>query len=144
MVLLSVGLAFWIMDFYKKVVVLRKAESALLYVETAKSEKVGNPMWERILKNSDSLNENDWRLAIIEADIMLDELLEKMGLVGETIGDRLKTVQSADFKTIDAAWEAHKIRNQIAHEGGEFIINQHETKRVIGLYESVFQEFKVI
>jgi len=142
---LSIGLAIWISDLYKKVMVLRKAEAELLYpIEVKPQWEVGNPMWQRILKNTDSINENDWRLAIIEADIMLGDLLEKMGLMGETIGDKLKVVERGDFKTVDNAWEAHKIRNQIAHEGGEFIINQHETKRVIALYQSVFEEFKLI
>ncbi len=143
MLVVSIGLAIWIVDLYKKVVALRKAEAALLYTAVAPKE-VKNPTWERILKNSQSPNENDWRLAIIEADIMLGDILEKVGLMGETIGDKLKVVEKGDFKTVDNAWEAHKIRNQIAHEGGGFIINQHETKRVIELYQTVFEEFKII
>lgn len=141
---LSLCLVVWIVDLYKKVMALRKAEAALLYVEQITPKGVGNPMWERILKNSESQNENDWRLAIIEADIILSDLLDKIGLIGDSIGDKLKVVQKGDFKTVDNAWEAHKIRNQIAHEGGGFIINQHETKRVVGLYQTVFEEFKVI
>lgn len=104
----------------------------------------GNKEWARIEALLDSDNESDWKLAIIEADILLGEMLEKMGLPGETIADRLKAVEKSDFTTIEYAWEAHKIRNSIAHEGKNFLINKREVDRVISLYEAVFKEFKLI
>lgn len=100
--------------------------------------------WEEIVKKSESLNSSDWRLSIIEADIILDELLQKLQLPGETMGDKLKAVEKSDFTTIDMAWEAHKARNMIAHEGSDFLLNQRETRRIISLYEAVFKEFSMI
>ncbi|HZS42651.1 MAG TPA: hypothetical protein VFA52_00285 [Candidatus Paceibacterota bacterium] len=104
----------------------------------------GNIKWQRVLDHVNSENPNDWRLAILEGDILLGDLLEKMGYHGEGIGEMLKSVEKSDFNTIDNAWEAHKIRNAIAHEGADFILSQREARRVIALYESVFQEFHFI
>jgi hypothetical protein len=56
----------------------------------------------------------------------------------------MKSIEKSDFNSIDMAWEAHKIRNSIAHEGSDFLLNQREAKRVIGLYEIVFREFRYI
>jgi hypothetical protein len=106
-----------------------------------------NPMtdkWQKIIKLSESQNQSDWRLAIIEADIILDELLEKLQLPGETMGEKLKAVEKSDFTTIESAWEAHKARNMIAHEGSDFLINQREIRHIISLYEAVFKEFYLI
>ncbi|MBN2093785.1 MAG: hypothetical protein JW740_00195 [Candidatus Zambryskibacteria bacterium] len=103
-----------------------------------------NEKWERIVKLSESENSSDWRLAIIEADIMLDELLEKLKLPGDTMADKMKVVEKSDFVTIDLAWEAHKARNKIAHEGNDFLVNQREIRRIISLYEAVFKEFYLI
>lgn len=100
--------------------------------------------WKEILERSTSENQSDWRLAIIEADIILAELLEKLELPGDTIGDKLKAVEKSDFLTLDYAWEAHKARNAIAHEGSDYLLNQKETRRVISLYEAVFKEFYLI
>lgn len=100
--------------------------------------------WEKIIKLSESNNTSDWRLSIIEADIILDELLNKLQLPGETMGEKLKVVEKSDFDTIEYAWEAHKFRNMIAHEGGDFLINQREIRRIISLYEVVFKEFYLI
>lgn len=100
--------------------------------------------WQLIVEHSESNIESNWRLAIIEADIILDELLDKLNLPGNTIGEKLKAVEPSDFRTLDAAWEAHKARNMIAHEGQGYLLNQRDTRRIISLYESVFREFFVI
>lgn len=127
---------------------IRKKEAALydLKVETAYDENVkGNPTltkkWQSVMSHVDSPNASDWRQAIIEADIILGEILTKMSYHGEGIGEQLKQANKADFKTLDQAWEAHKIRNQIAHEGSDFAMSQHEAKRVVNLYKQVFEEF---
>ena len=100
--------------------------------------------WEKIQAHINSLNPSDWRLAILEADIMLGDALEKKGYQGDSIGDRLKTIDQSDFLNLQSAWEAHKVRNQIAHEGADFLLNDREARRVIELYERVFKEFMYI
>ena len=132
---------------YRKLSALNKAEykkygtvpeEAIPYVEPA------NKKWQQVLAHLNSENPNDWKFAIIEADIMLDELLDRVGYKGSTIGDKLKSVEASDFLTLQNAWDAHKVRNQIAHEGSSFLITEREAKRVIGLFESVFREFGMI
>ncbi len=103
-----------------------------------------NDRWDRVQEHVASDNPNDWRHAIIEADIMLDEIVTRMGYQGNTLGDRLKQVARGDMRTIDSAWEAHRVRNQIAHEGSDYILTQREAKRIIDLYGAVFEEFKFI
>ncbi len=138
-----IGIYFTVLLF-KKINSLSENERKLLYPENPSLQTKVNHKWERVLNCAESLNENDWRLAILEADIMLDDLLDKLGLPGETMGDKLKAVEPSDFETLDNAWEAHKIRNQIAHEGAAFQLNQHEVRRVIALYQNIFEEFQVI
>ena len=100
--------------------------------------------WAKILEQADSDSEQRWRLAILEADIMLNELLDLKGYKGDTMADKLKQVERADFNSIEEAGEAHKTRNTIAHEGSTFQINNREARRIISLYEKVFREFKII
>jgi hypothetical protein len=103
-----------------------------------------NEKWERVERHMKSTNPNDWRLAILEADIMLDEMLSVLQYSGETMADKLKSVERSDFLTIDKAWEAHKVRNVIAHEGADFLLSDREAKRVIDLYREVFEEFHFV
>ena len=103
-----------------------------------------NPKWKIVEEHINSDDPNKWKLAILEADILLNELLESLNLPGEGIGEKLKNVEASDFDHIEEAWEAHKIRNAIAHQGSDFLLTQRESKRVIKLYESVFREFELI
>ncbi|MEK7185092.1 MAG: hypothetical protein AAB726_00500, partial [Patescibacteria group bacterium] len=103
-----------------------------------------NPKWLRVLSHINSDHASDWRLAILEADIMLDEMLDKMGYPGQTLGEKLKMVERSDFDTIDLAWEAHKMRNSIAHEGSDLTMSKVEAEKVITMFERVFREFKFI
>jgi len=112
--------------------------------EADSKTEIVNEKWQNVLVHINSTNQSDWKLAILECDIMLSDILEKMGYMQESIGEKLKSVQPSDFTNIEAAWEAHKIRNAIAHEGSDFLINEREAKRVIGLYELVFREFEYI
>jgi hypothetical protein len=105
---------------------------------------IKNDKWEMVLAHARSANSSDWRLAIIEADTILDDMIRALGYQGEDLGSRLKSIEPSDFLTLDEAWEAHKIRNRIAHDGSAFPLDQKEALRVIGLYERVFKEFKFI
>lgn len=96
--------------------------------------------WNRILEESRSDSEQSWRLAILEADIMLNELLDVMGYRGETMADKMRSVDRASFNSIDLAWEAHKIRNKIAHDGSAHQLTARETRRVVALYEKIFKD----
>jgi hypothetical protein len=97
--------------------------------------------WRKIVALADSDNQNDWKQAIIDADSILDDMLSRMSYHGDDLGSKLRGATKADFKTLDQAWEAHKVRNDIAHEGSNFILSKHEAKRVVNLYRQVFEEF---
>ncbi len=107
-------------------------------------EPPGLYKWQMVIKHVSSKNQSDWKLAIIEADTILDALVEGAGYEGTSLGERLKSADKGTFKTLDYAWEAHTVRNKIAHEGSTYELSEREAKRVIQLYEQVFQEFKYI
>jgi hypothetical protein len=112
--------------------------------EAPATMNVSNRRWKNIQLLINSHNLNDWKQAIIEADILLDEMLDKMGYHGDSIGEKLKQIEASDFLTLNQAWEAHKVRNQIAHQGGNYILSRDEAEKVISLYEEVFREFYFI
>jgi uncharacterized membrane protein len=112
--------------------------------EKPATAKPSNRRWENIQSLINSYNSNDWKQAIIESDTILDEMVQKMGYKGDSLGERLKQVEQSDFTSINQAWEAHKIRNRIAHSGSNFVMSKDEAERVIGLYKQVFSEFYYI
>jgi len=146
LVLISIGLMVFIVYIAFRFAELRRHElhQLLEVVIHDQSEKeVRNVEWEKVQALLNSSSESDWRHAIIEADKMLDQMTVRMGLVGDNLGERLKNVEPSDFTTLQSAWEAHKVRNRIAHESG-YILTRREARRAIALFEEVFREFGYI
>ena len=125
---------------------LRKREELFYSTLITPPEATGgvNPRWEHIESLAKGASASEWREAIIEADIMLDDVLARHGYVGDGVGEKLKAAEPENFGTLQDAWEAHKVRNQIAHEGSSFNLSESITRRTIGRYESVFRELKAI
>lgn len=108
------------------------------------SGHIENERWHSVQTHLASDNPNDWKLAIIEADVLLERMLEKAGYAGTTIGDKLKSATVRSFATLDDAWQAHRVRNQIAHGGADFVLTQKVAKETLILYERVFKEFSFL
>lgn len=106
--------------------------------------QTGHSEWQQIQSHVSSDNPNDWRLAIIEADIMLDRVMQEAGYAGNSLGERLKSASPTNFTTLQDAWDAHIIRNKIAHEGQDFVLTQRVAKEAIVKYQRVFSEFGVL
>jgi hypothetical protein len=96
-----------------------------------------------VLAHSESDNPNDWKLAIIEADIILDDVLKQQGYAGNSLGERLKSISPSQLESLQDAWEAHKVRNKIAHEGADFVLTKRMAQETITKYQRVFTEFGV-
>ena len=145
-VFISVFLTFMAIDFFHRLVIVRREEEVEMMeklLNNLPSEEVKNQRWSEIEELISLPNESDWKLAIIEADKMLDDLLGSLGYQGMSIGDKLQSIEKGDMQSLDDAWEAHKYRNKIAHESG-FVVTQHEAKNMIGRYENVFKEYRYI
>lgn len=119
-------------EYYSTLIVLPDAEGGV------------HPRWANIESLIGSSDASQWREAIIEADIMLDDALAKNGYVGNGVGEKLKAIDQSELASLQDAWEAHKVRNQIAHTGSTFDLSESLARRTIARYESVFRELKVI
>ncbi len=107
-------------------------------------ERDENPKWHSVLNLSESPNESDWRIAIMEADSLLEESLKEKGMVGDTVADLLEVAREGGYSYIQDAWNAHLIRNKIAHQGSGFSLSKLETRRIVKMYQNFFEELGII
>jgi hypothetical protein len=127
---------------------IRKAET-LAFAQKLHSISMGSvPLtqlrWQRIEEQVRSDSEQAWRLAILEADGMLNELLDVLGYKGHTMMDKMRQAERVNFKTIDLAWEAHRMRNHIVHQGEAAGLTAEIARQTIAMYEHVFKEFRFL
>jgi hypothetical protein len=113
-------------------------------VKKRQGENRGNTKWQRIVALVASESPTEWRHGVIEADVILDEALKERGYIGESLGERLKNIPDGSLNNLSAAWDAHKVRNEIAHAGSDFILTQREARRAIDLYRKILDELGVV
>ncbi|HDH31177.1 MAG TPA: hypothetical protein ENH26_00135 [Candidatus Wolfebacteria bacterium] len=109
------------------------------YQEIMRHREIIRRKWEKLLEKIKSGDERDLRLAIIEADNLVDEILIRHGYSGKDMGERLKSIHPSEIENLDDLWKAHKIRNRIAHES-EFHIAQVEAKKIITVYHKTLKD----
>jgi len=69
--------------------------------------------------------------------------LKQRGYAGNSLGERLRSISPSQLSTLDDAWEAHKVRNQIAHGGADFVLTKRLAEETINRYRRVFGEFGI-
>lgn len=129
-------------QIYDKEEIEHEIHSALL--RQKERDRNANPRWHYIQTLIESPNESDWRVAIIEADSLMEEVLRQKGLSGETVSELLEGAKDSGYRSIQNAWDAHLVRNQIAHVGSDFPLSQIEGRRVIQMFQNFFEELRIV
>lgn len=99
--------------------------------------------WAKITARLETGMESEAKLAVIEADSMLDDTLKRMGYGGETLGDRLKKLTSATIPNIAEVEEAHKTRNNIVHDP-DYRLSLDEARKIIAIYEKALTDLQAL
>ena len=87
-------------------------------------------------------NPATYMTTIIEADKLLDKAMIEMGVVGKTMGDRLKRVGSR-FTNLNGVWRAHKLRNAIAHES-DIEVSYKQASNALAIYKQALKDLGAI
>jgi hypothetical protein len=82
------------------------------------------------------------KMAIVEADKLLDGVLKSMMMHGETLGERLKFA-GYKYPELRNVWPAHRLRNQIVHES-TFSVSERHARAALHDYEKALKSIGVL
>ncbi|KPJ85493.1 hypothetical protein AMJ57_02830 [Parcubacteria bacterium SG8_24] len=82
------------------------------------------------------------RMAVLEADKLLDYALKSLAMPGETLGERLKFAQYR-YPQLKEVWWAHKIRNRLAHES-TFRLERRLARRALRTFRKALETLGAI
>lgn len=99
--------------------------------------------WQSIINKFHTGTPEASRLAIIEADALVDTALKNMRIEGEHLADRLSNLEDEDIKSMPKIWRAHRVRNDLVHTTG-FVIAPQDAERTMQDYEAFLREINVI
>jgi len=98
--------------------------------------------WLKITKRLETDREADYKLALIEVDSLLDEILNKIGYKGESLGEKLKQLDHNALPNLEEVWQAHKVRNNIVHDP-DYRLTLERAKKVMGIYEQALRDLEM-
>ena len=102
------------------------------------NRKIIESRWSEIESLIKQEGEMSSKLAIMEADKLLDYTLKSMALPGETLGERLKFA-CYKYDKLKKVWWAHKVRNEMVHESS-FKLDKGTARRAIDEFKRALQE----
>ncbi len=99
--------------------------------------------WLKIENSLEKGDERSYRLAIIDADKLVDKALNEMGIPGKSMGEKLKKIGDK-LPDIQKLWHAHKLRNQIVHREDDFEISYEEARRALMIFRQTLKNLGAI
>lgn len=87
-------------------------------------------------------NDASHHMAIMNADKLVDQALRDKGFKGQTMGERLKSAKAA-LPHRDNIWQAHKLRNQIAHEP-DAKVSYDQARRALAQFKQTLKDLGAI
>jgi len=99
--------------------------------------------WRKIREGIGSAEEANWKIAIISADEIIDDLIRRMGYAGENMGERLAEINPGQIENIEELKKAHEVRNQIIHDEA-FELSKEQAEETIGYFENFLKYFDVL
>lgn len=97
--------------------------------------------WRKIEDLLELKHEMNYKLAVIEADKILEDVLKSMYFPGESTAERLK-VASYKFPKLRHVWWAHKVRNMCVHDL-RYTLKYSEAQKVIGLFKNALKVLNI-
>lgn len=99
--------------------------------------------WNGIVKKFDANPPQSYTMAIIEADTLVDNILKRIGISGETMADRLNQLDPDEFSILGRLWRVHRVRNALVHSPG-FVVSKRDAEEALKIYESFLRELEVL
>ncbi|HCM36882.1 MAG: hypothetical protein A3J30_02515 [Candidatus Wildermuthbacteria bacterium RIFCSPLOWO2_02_FULL_47_9c] len=95
--------------------------------------------WQKIMQRLDSGSESEYKLAIMEADTLLEEVLQKMRVSGSNVDERLQKVTQLMVPSIEELRAAHQARNSIVYDV-DYRLGLQEARHILETYQKAFEE----
>ncbi len=99
--------------------------------------------WDKIRLKAQDENESVRKVAIIEADNIIDDLIKRMGYPGENMKERLEGIIPGQLENIEELKQAHKVRNKIIHNQ-DFAVSIQEAQKILSYYEKFLEYCEVL
>ncbi len=97
--------------------------------------------WNKYLTRLKIDSMSGWKLSIVEADTLLDSILQRMGIEGENLNEKIENLNVEIVPNINNLKKARRISENIIQDPG-YHIEIKEAEKVLEIYGNVFKNLK--
>ena len=98
--------------------------------------------WQEVRSASQQHGQMGMKMALVEADTLLDSALKSIMMPGETLGERLK-MACYKYPKLKDVWWAHKLRNQLVHQH-DFKLSDRQTRQALDEFEKALKTLNIL
>lgn len=97
--------------------------------------------WSKVKRRLETGLETEWKMAILEADDLLDDVLSRAGYTGETLAQKLDDVPLTILPSTEDVRRVHQVRDNIVHDP-DFVLAEDQARQAIEVYDRAFSELE--
>jgi len=99
--------------------------------------------WEQIKKRIISSTQQDWKLAVLEADKILDEILKMAGYLGSDLTSKLEILKPENLASLEEVKIAHSLARKIMSDPG-LELKKEDAIVALKSYKKAFVELNLL
>jgi len=118
---------------------------ALFAVQGSKNIKprIFQSRWDKVMELIATENQVDWKAAVLESSMMLNEVLEAVGHEGKTLGQKLTETNSEQLENLETIKKANDIKNEIVRNS-EYKISKQEAEEIVEIFGDALKFFEAV
>ncbi|MDO8240723.1 MAG: hypothetical protein Q7T51_01970 [Candidatus Moranbacteria bacterium] len=110
--------------------------------ELTTNKKKTRKTWQQIRQKIEVGNESDYKIAIIEADTFIDDLITRMGYKGDNFAERLDGIPDGQIENVEGMKEAHELRNRIIHDDS-LELSKEDAEHALNHFEEFLRVYQI-
>lgn len=131
---------WWLISWPFRLLLGKRKGAGVNYQSASFDKSFLADKWQEIEELMRLGHPSNFSRAILEADKLLDHVLKALRTPGMTMGDRLKASRNRfSPDAYEAAWHAHKVRNEIVHNSA-YQITDFIAKEAISNFKKALGE----
>jgi hypothetical protein len=97
--------------------------------------------WMKILQRLESELETEYKLSVIEADLLLNDVMKRLGYEGKILSEKLERAKPGVFSQLQTLKEADQVYQNLVYDTSYHLI-QSDAKRIVAEFERALSELE--
>jgi len=106
-----------------------------IFETPSKSKKQWQAIEELLLENYSS----SWKLAVVKADALIENLLKQLGFKGNNLEELINSLKLRGYQNLNLLEGAHTVSKEIL-ANRDYSISQKEAQSIVEIYKKFWQE----